>query len=133
MPFYYCSLPNDKNSGLRMVETIVDSDEARDAFVRKYDVPGRPVYWCPNPLKDGATRRSLETVAAIECLFFDIDFRDLAVSPDEIDARLLQLPLEPTSVLNSGGGRHLYLKLKEPVSADDTEMFDRLRYLQKKL
>ena len=131
MPYYYCSLPNHKNSGLKMAQVVTDDDEVRDAFVRKYDVPGRAVYWCPNPLKDGATRRSLETIARVERLFWDIDYKDLVTPPEEIKARLQQLPVEPTVVYETGGGLHLYVDLKEPIEADDAEMFGRAQMLQK--
>jgi hypothetical protein len=131
MPYYFCSLPNDKNSGLPMTQIITDDVAVRDAFVRRYDVPGRAVYWCPNPLKEGATQRRIETIAQIEYIFADIDHKDLVQTPEEIDARLLQLPLEPTRVVNSGGGRHAYNQLKEPISADDPEMFGRACQAQK--
>ena len=133
MPFYYCSLPNDKNSRLRMAECITDDDAIRDGFIKKYDVPGRAVYWCPNPLKEGATRRALDTIAEIRCIYFDIDFKDLTAAPDEIDARLLQLPLEPTGVANSGGGRHGYIYLKEPIPAEDEDLFARAHDVQKRV
>src|SRR6478672_4849054 len=133
MPYYYCSLPNDKNSGERMVQIITDDTAARDAFVQRYDVPGRAVYWCPNPLKRGATHRSLETLDCVRCLWSDLDHKDLVPTPEQIDERLLQLPLEPTAANDSGGGRHVFFNLKEEIDAADTEMFERVCSVQKRL
>ena len=132
MPYYYCSLPNDKTPG-RVPFVITDDAVVRDTFIHKWDVPGRGVYWCPNPLKPGATTRSLENLACVEAMFADIDFRDVEASPEEVDAKLGHLPLEVSFVNNSGRGRHPYWVLKEPIDTDDVEAFEHVRQLQKNL
>ena len=70
------------------------------AFIQQWDVPGRAVYTCINPLRPGSTRRCIENMARIERLHVDIDFKDLAETPDEID-KLLHLPVQPTVVRDS--------------------------------
>ena len=117
----------------RFPELITDDPAAIAAFVKKYDVPGRAVYRCVNPLKPGAHRRNIESVGPVERLCVDLDFKDLVVTPEEIDAKLLQLPLEPTEVRNSGGGRHLVYELNEPIDADDDVYFSRAREVLKRL
>ena len=70
-------------------------------------------------LKGRATRRSLETVAEINKVAIDVDFKDLEVSAEEIDNKLLHLPLQPTEVRDSGGGRHILFVLREAIDAED--------------
>ena len=118
MPYYYCSMPNKDTPGA-MFELISDDQDEIDRFVETWDRPGRAVYYCPNPLKVGATVRRIETVAAIVCIWVDIDFKDLEEDPEQILNRLLQLPLQPTEVRNSGNGLHLIWVLKEPIDADE--------------
>ena len=132
MPQYLCSLPNEKTAG-RFPELITDDPAAIAAFVKKYDVPGRAVYRCVNPLKPGAHRRNIENVGPVERLCVDLDFKDLVATPEEIDAKLLQLPLEPAEVRNSGGGRHIVYELNEPIDADDEVYFSRAREVLKRL
>ena len=129
---YLCSLPNVKGEGPQFELFSADPGEI-DAFTRRHDVPGRAVYCCINPLVDGATRRCLETVARIERLPFDLDFKDLVEIRANIDAKLRDLPLEPTAVIDSGGGRHVSWDLREPVGADDPVTFERVRTLMKEL
>jgi hypothetical protein len=123
MPQYFCSLPNVKKAG-RIPCLISDDPERIAAFVKRWDQPGRGVYRCINPLRPGATRREIDTVGAIERLPVDIDFKDLAVAPEEIEQRLRGLPLAPTWVRRSGGGLHVGWELKEPVEATDRDFFE---------
>jgi hypothetical protein len=110
---YYCSFANAKagKAGGGLKELFSNDPAAIEAFVKRWDKPGRGVYRCVNPLKPGATVRRIETVAAIERVHLDIDFKDLEESEEEIDAKLLQFGLEPTAVYRSGGGRHLIWEL----------------------
>ena len=73
-------------------------------------------------LRDGARRRARDTVAAItQFSVADIDFKDIAESPEEVDAKLRRLPLTPSEVRNSGGGRHVIWTLDVPVEPDDLD------------
>src|SRR5262249_58349465 len=122
MPRYLCFLPNEKKAG-RIPCLISDDPETIAAFIKRWDVPGRGVYYCINPLRPGATRRAVDTVGVIERLPVDIDFKDLAATPEEIEHRLRSLPLTPTWMRKSGGGLHVGGELKEPVAADDAQNF----------
>src|SRR5262249_13041662 len=97
MPQYFCSLPNEKKAG-RIPFLISDDPEKIAAFIKRWDIPGRGVFYCINPLRPSATARTIENVAAIERLVVDIDFKDLAATPEEIEQRLRSLPLQPTSI-----------------------------------
>jgi hypothetical protein len=132
MRVYVCSLPNVKGPG-RFPELITEDPNAVATFVQKWDIPGRAVYACTNPLKPGATRRAVETVAEIVKIHVDIDFKDLVAGPDEIDVKLQHLPLEPTAVRDSGGGRHVEYILKEPISSDDAASFAHATEVLKRL
>ena len=132
MPYYYCSLPNEKKPG-RVPCVITDDDVVRDAFIQKWDVPGRGVYWCPNPLKPGATTRSLENLERIDFLYADNDYRHVVEPADLVIARVAGLPLEATTVNNSGRGLHSFYRLREPIDASDTVMLERARAAQRAL
>jgi hypothetical protein len=135
MPYYYAAFPNDKQAQLPRFHLITSDTAERDAFVAKHDIPGYALYWCPNPLKDGlpseGSSRCLDNLERVERLFWDIDYKDLATTPEAVDDKLLQLPVEPTMVTDSGGGRHIYVDLKEPIEATDTEMLERVREAQR--
>jgi hypothetical protein len=115
---YIAAFPNKGKNGPKAQLFSVDEAEIA-AFVRKHDVPGIAVYRCVSPLRPDATRRCLDTVAGVDKFAIDIDFRSLTVSATEIDVRLKTLPVAPTEVRNSGGGRHIVYLLREPISADD--------------
>src|SRR5262249_52772163 len=103
------------------------------AFIHRWDIPGRGVFRCINPLRPGATRRTIENVETINRLVVDLDFKDLADPPAEIERRVQGLPLPPTWVHGSGGGLHVGWELKEPVAADDAENFRQTCDLHKRL
>jgi AAA domain len=135
MPQFITCLPNDKNSAGESPPSIVTDDAARiEAFRARYDRPGYGVFYCINPIKRGATRRSRETIECIARLHLDIDFKDVVETPAEIDRKIDNLPLQPTDIFDSGGGRHLRYELKEPVFLDeDPELFDKVCGLIKSL
>ena len=120
MPTYLCSIPNPGKQG-RLYETLSDDPAKLERFARRWDVPGRAVYYAVNPLKPGATSRSLENVERITTLATDLDFKDLAETPEEADAKLKALPIGITEARNSGGGRHLIFNLNEPIEPDSDD------------
>src|SRR5215510_11457518 len=61
MPQYLCSLPNEKKAG-RIPQLITDDPEKIAAFIKRWDIPGRGVFRCINPLRPGATSRSIENI-----------------------------------------------------------------------
>ena len=72
------------------------------------------VYFTP-ATRDGGGRK--EHIEQIPCLFCDIDFKD---TPESKAQKLIaEYPLQPTAIINSGGGLHLYWLLKEPLEKSD--------------
>jgi hypothetical protein len=124
-PYYWCSFINGQKAGPPK-QLITDDDAKASAFVERWNVPGRGVFSCPNPLMAGATQRCIETVDFITTIQIDIDFKDLEETPEEVDSGLHRLPLEPTRVRDSGGGgRHVIFDLKDPIPHSDLEYFER--------
>ena len=120
MTQYFCSLPNPGEPGHPKI--LNSADEALIArWIKAEDRPGFGVYYCPNPLKPGATKHGKENTAAISFIYVDIDFKDVTESADEAEQRITDLLLRPTLIVNSGHGRHLLWQLKEAIAYDDPE------------
>ena len=68
-----------------------------ERWVKAEDRPGFGVYYCTKPLKPGATVHGKENTAAINFIYVDIDFKDLAESADEAEQRITDLLLRPTT------------------------------------
>jgi hypothetical protein len=128
---YLFSAPNSGTAG---APKILRSDDAAlaDRWIKAEDRPGFGVYYCPNPLKPGATKHGRDSVAAIECIFVDVDLKDVVDMPDQVVDKLGTLLLEPTEIVSSGHGYHIVYRLKEPVACDDPE-FESVCALQAKL
>src|SRR5262245_24431539 len=98
MPLMFvCSLPNaDAEIKGPPHELITNDKAAIDAFLAREDQPGRGIFFCPNRLKDGATTRTKKTVARVETIAVDIDFKDVQEIPEIVDQRLVALPCAPS-------------------------------------
>jgi hypothetical protein len=131
MPYFVCSLPNPGLEGKYRQHISADPAEI-EAWARAEDVPGRSVYDCVSPLIPGVDRRCLETVAEITGFHVDVDFKNIEEDADTADQRLRQLPLPPTKVRDSGGGRHAIWDLREPIGRDDPD-FESAKALLKRL
>src|SRR6516162_7363619 len=94
---------------------FTDNVEAIEKFKADHDKPDRGVYRVVNPLREGSRSRSLENILEIQRLVFDFDFKSIRESREEIYSRLVQLPVEPTKAVMSGGGWHVKWELKEPI------------------
>ena len=117
---YVCSIPNPRQPG-HIKELISDDAALIDSFVAAEDRPGVGVYYCPNTLMAGATKRCLETVGQINRIWVDIDFKDIDEDPVEAERRLRQLPIQPTVIRSSGGGYHVLFDLHEPIARGDPD------------
>jgi hypothetical protein len=89
-----------------------DHDELRTAILQ---ANGQNIYFGVYG-RDG-TRGGKGSVKECNCLFVDIDFKDLPNGQTEADNILSGFPHRPTMVINSGGGYHAYWMLSEPVKA----------------
>ena len=123
---YFCSLPNPGTEG--HPKFLLSDDDALIArWVEAENRPGRGVYYCPNRLKQGATRHGKENIGAVSALFVDVDCKHIEEQPEEIEKRLRNLLLTPTWVVRSGHGYHVGWELKEPIGRDDPEFEEVLR------
>jgi len=125
------SIPNPGTEGAAKVVHSEDSALV-ERWLQAENRPGFSIYDCPNPLKPGAARHGKDSLAAIAEVFADIDFKDIVETPEQVDAKLAQLLLPPTMLVDSGHGRHPRYCLKEPVPYDDPD-FERVCTVQEKL
>jgi hypothetical protein len=132
MPYYVCALPNKKGAGIPQ-EFISDDPAAIESWAKGHDKPGWGVYDCINPLRDGATARNKESVAAVVSIRVDIDGKSVIETMEEVDAHLGNMLLPPSSIIDSGRGRHADWKLKEAIPTDDTDMIARIDPVRSRL
>ena len=105
-PVYLCSLPNHQADQAHTGERHVATRELRlvEQFVSKWDRPHRGVYFCVSTIKPGATKRNKETVAELNGLHVDIDFRSINGTAEDVARALRGVQLLPSKVVASGGG-----------------------------
>jgi RecA-family ATPase len=107
---YIASLPNsdNKEAGARERHILTRSTAQITDFIARHDQPGYGCFVCVNPIKDKATRRAEETVAAIICAHVDIDFSQVKETPEEIERIVSALSWAPSRMHHSGHGLHLF-------------------------
>src|SRR5215471_11593989 len=121
-PVFICSLLNAEAKGTEPVnERFVTTRDTADisGFARKWDRPGRGLFFCVSTVKPNARRRSKETLSELTGLHADIDFRNIEQTPDEIRRIIGNLMLPPSFVIASGHGLHLYWLFKEALEATE--------------
>jgi hypothetical protein len=59
--FYICAI-EDGAGKPPYAACMVRTKQELDDFAARHDAPGKSVYWCPNPLRDDAETRSLDTL-----------------------------------------------------------------------
>lgn len=117
-PVYICSFTNERGEGAeRHVMTRLPSQIS--GFIRKWDKPGRGLFFCVSAVDQSATKRNKETVRKTTCLHADIDFKLVDIKDEtareECLRQLARLRFPPSLVVFSGGGLHCYWLFKEPV------------------
>jgi AAA domain len=132
MRIYMCALPIKKGAGVPQ-EFISDHPAKLEEWAKRHDQPGWGVYRCPNPLKDGATTRSKDTIKEVRSIRIDVDGKGITETLEEVDAHLANMLLPPDTVIDSGRGRHPDWALKEPIPTDDAEMIARVDAVRERL
>ncbi len=118
---YLCSLPNkDAPAATGGERHLVTRDRAKaQKFIERWDQAGRGTYFCVSTIRQGETRRRRETVAELNGLHVDVDYKSCAATPDR--DRPGALPREswlpPTLVVDSGNGLHGHWLLREATWA----------------
>jgi hypothetical protein len=87
--------------------------------VRRQDRPGRGVFFCTATVRDGANRRSKETIDELNALYADLDFKDIDAEPGEVRRTLQTLPCPPSVVTMSGHGLHALWLFREASKAPE--------------
>jgi AAA domain len=132
MTQYFCSLPNPGEPG-NAKELFTDDPALIERFIKAEDRPGRGVYECINPLVPGARRRSLETVAELRRLYFDLDLQNIAATRIEVITKVRRLPIGFVWGRDSGSGNlHIGIDIKDPPSRGTPE-YDRVVAVWKRL
>jgi hypothetical protein len=118
-PVYICSLPNHgadpSLAGERHVATR--EPELISQFISKWDRPERGAYFCVSTVKPGATKRSKDSLAELNGLHADIDFKSIDGTAEDVERALRQVQLLTSKVVTSGGGLHAYWLFNEALEA----------------
>lgn len=112
---FICSLANSKGEADKYPpRSIVTRDpDVVDAFIAKYDTPGRSCYLCVNTVK--GSKRNAETVDEIHALHADLDFKDIVERPEIVLDVLESMKNRPSIVVRSGHGYHAYWLLQDAL------------------
>lgn len=116
LPLYVCSLPNPDNPDKTLNERNVhtrDPEQIED-FIKKYNVPGRAVYWCVGSFPSTA-KRAKKNITETRFVHLDVDAKDISISVEEVKSILLASKKPPSLIASSGRGIHAYWVLKEPT------------------
>ena len=120
-PVFVCSLINvdarDKSGGAQERFVTTRIPEYISGFARKWDTQRRGVFWCVGTVTRDARRRAKETLAELNCLHADLDFKGLREDPETVRRVLANLRYPPSMVTASGHGLHLVWLFKESIEA----------------
>jgi putative DNA primase/helicase len=86
-------------------------------FIAKHDRARRGMFACVSTMAEGASTRSKDNSREIVCLHQDLDFKGIVEDEPAIWAAIAQLEAQPSMIVRSGGGLHLYWLLREPLDA----------------
>ncbi len=119
MPLYVCSLPNPGEPGVPH-ECIADDPRVIEAFAQREDKPGRSVYDCVSSTKARCTPTQARNHGRSRRAACRHRRQGSSRTWRPSMRGSAGLSLSPTGVRNSGHGRHVRFKLKEPIDARDS-------------
>src|SRR5262249_14850024 len=114
----------DKSAGAQERFVTTRIPEYISGFARKWDTQRRGVFWCVGTLTRDARRRAKETLAELNCLHADLDFKDLREGHETGRGVLAILRYPPSMVIASGHGLHLLWLFKEAIAATPETIAD---------
>lgn len=116
------ALPNERGAG-RAASLFGREPELAQDHCRTWDKPGRAVYFGVATRLTGAPTGTRADLAELPALWADIDTDKHGLDKAEVAKSLLEIPLPPGVVIDSGGGIHAYWLLREAldVRAGQTE------------
>ena len=129
-PVWVSSLANADALEYEVGERHVATRErdAIEAFLRKWDRKNRATYFAVATVQPGVTTRNKATLAELNGLHVDIDFKSIAITPEEAEHKLQEVMHLPSKIVHSGGGLHGYWLFKEALPAT-TENIERVEGL----
>jgi phage/plasmid-associated DNA primase len=101
---YLVSLENDRGGAEKHIASR--DPKKLEAFIAKYDVPGRGVYHTVSTIN--GPKRNKSTCYQTAFAHADIDFKSVALSQEEILVVLEGLAYPPSEIYASGNGLHCY-------------------------
>ena len=78
----------------------------------------RATYFAVSTVRPGATTWSKATLAELNGLHVDIDFKSIAITPEEAECKLQEVMHLPSKIVHSGGVPHL-LAIQGSIASDD--------------
>jgi hypothetical protein len=124
-PIFVTSLGNERGS--RAYSEFVRNEDELQQFISRYDHPGRALYRTVGTLRmpeDGrlvdvpSGHRCKDTVESTAWIYGDIDFKHHPdIPPETIRQRIAGMAPEPTMVIFSGHGLHVYWRIERVDAA----------------
>jgi P4 family phage/plasmid primase-like protien len=122
-PAYICSFTNERMEGAE--RHIIGRNFAQvQGFMEKWDIAGRGMFVCVSTQREGTQKRNKENCKETNAGHTDIDFKGVDLLGED-DARgfvlkqLKRLKYQPSAIVFSGNGIHVYYFFKEPISTQD--------------
>ncbi|MCK1324224.1 hypothetical protein IVB16_17175 [Bradyrhizobium sp. 183] len=133
-PAYICSFTNERMEGAE--RHIIGRNFAQvQGFMEKWDINGRGMFVCVSTQREGTQKRNKENCKETNAGHTDIDFKGvngLGADPrGEVLKQIGRLRLQPSAIVFSGNGIHVYYFFKEPV--DTQAKIDRLEAFYRQL
>jgi P4 family phage/plasmid primase-like protien len=88
-------------------------------FIGSHDRNRRGMFFCVATVAKGSSTRNKETVRETIALHADIDFKGVVEDEAAIRAQVAKLRCQPTVIVRSGGGLHLYWCFKESLDTQE--------------
>ncbi|MET4176876.1 DNA-primase RepB domain-containing protein [Bradyrhizobium sp. LA7.1] len=133
-PAYICSFTNERVEGAE--RHIIGRNFVHvQGFMEKWDINGRGMFVCVSTQREGTQKRNKENCKETNAGHTDIDFKGvdgLGADPrGEVLKQLKRLKYQPSAIVFSGNGFHVYYFFKEPV--DTQENRERLEAFYRQL
>ena len=122
LPIFFQTLANDPSDEAEANNK--KSLQSRDVapivkFIGSHDRNRRGMFFCVATLAKGSPTRDKTTVRETIGLHADIDFKSVAEDEPTIRAKIATLRCQPTVIVRSGGGLHLYWLFRESINTQE--------------
>jgi putative DNA primase/helicase len=130
--FFIGSRPNDSSEDIdspyeeKFINTSRIAAAKLPAFLRKWDAPGRAMYFCVGILKDKTNKRRKVNIAESCFLHADIDLEHIDGDKfDDVVRKLKAQRFPPSMIVASGHGLHVYWLFNEPVPSTEMKRIEK--------